>query len=319
MAMKAVILDYSTMGPGLDLSELAELLPDLEIYDATPANLISERLQDAEFVFANKSRLTKDLINAAPKLRFIGLTATGTDNVDLEGAERRGIAVCNVRDYCSQSVAEHVLGVLLMLTHNLHRYAGLTRSGAWQRARDFCMHDYPVRELATMTMGIVGYGALGRSVAGTARNVGMNVIVSARPGAREAPSGRVAFDDLLGDADVISLHCPLTSSTTGLFGAREFSAMKPSGFLINTARGALVDSEALVDALRRGEIAGAAIDVLVTEPPAGGDPLLEYEGDNLIVTPHIAWTTNRARQNCINELVANVRSFLDGGERNRVV
>lgn len=319
MAMTAVFLDYSTMGDGLDLTPLTDLLPDLQIFDATAEDEVAERIGDAEFVFVNKIRLDDGLFEQAPKLCFIGITATGTDNIDTDSAARHGVAVANIRSYCTQSVTEHVFGVLLMLTHNLRSYSAAVQRGAWQRANDFCMLDYPVRELSLMTMGIVGLGELGRSVAQTARHFGMNVIVSARPGASAVPEGRVAFDDLLERADVISLHCPLNERTERLFGAGEFQRMKSAAILINTARGALIDTAALADALRSGEIAAAAIDVLPKEPPMDGDPLLDYEGDNLVVTPHIAWSTDHARQEAIAELAANVAAFLRGEERNRIV
>ena len=319
MAMTAVFLDYSTMGDGLDLSPLTDLLPDLQVFDATPDDQVAERIAGAEFVFVNKIRLGDALFENAPQLRFIGLTATGTDNIDTDSAARHGVAVANIRAYCTQSVTEHVFGVLLTLTHNLRKYSAAARNGAWQQAADFCMLDYPVRELSLMTMGIVGLGELGNSVARTARHFGMDVIVSARPGETTAPEGRVAFDELLRQADVISLHCPLNEHTEGLFGAREFKRMKSSAILVNTARGALVDTAALAEALRRGDIAAAAIDVLPKEPPVDGDPLLDYAGDNLIVTPHIAWSTDRARQEAIAELAANVAAFLGGEKRNRIV
>jgi glycerate dehydrogenase len=317
--MTAVFLDYSTMGPALDLRPLTTLLPELEIFDATSDAEVAERIREAEFVFVNKIRLNDELFAAAPKLRFIGLTATGTDNVDVDSAARHGVAVCNIRAYCTQSVTEHVFGVLLMLTHNLQRYADSVRAGAWQRAADFCMLDFPVRELSRMTLGIVGFGELGTAVAQTARHFGMSVMVAARPGDDRVPDGRVAIDKLLECSDVISLHCPLTEQTRGFFGASAFRKMKSTAILINTARGALVDSAALVDALRGGEIGGAAIDVLPVEPPVDGDPLLDYESHNLLLTPHIAWSTDRARQDAINELAANVAAFLNGEKRNRIV
>ena len=317
--MKAVFLDYSTVGPGLDTSPLTDLLPDLEIFDGTQDDQVRDRIRDAEFVFANKIRISDASFDAAPKLRFVGLTATGTDNIDLNSARRHGIAVCNVRGYCSPSVTEHVFGVLLMLAHNLHTYTAAVRGGAWQKSENFCMLTYPVRELSSMTMGIVGFGELGRSVANKAREFDMEVIVSARPGSNSVLEDRVAFDELLERSDVLSLHCPLTDSTQGLIGADELRRMKSSAILINTARGALIDSAALASALRDGDIAAAAIDVLPEEPPVNGDPLLDYAGDNLLVTPHIAWSTDRARQDSIIELAANVEAFLRGEERNRVV
>ena len=319
MAMKAVFLDYSTVGPGLDTSPLTNVLPDLEIFDGTHDDQVLDRIGDAEFVFANKIRISDALFDAAPKLRFIGLTATGTDNIDLDSAGRHSVAVCNIRGYCSSSVTEHVFGVLLMLTHNLHTYTTAVRDGAWQKSENFCMLTYPVRELSSMTMGIVGFGELGRSVARKARAFDMEVIVSGRPGSVSVPDDRVTCDELLERSDVISLHCPLTAATQGLIGVEALRRMKSSAILINTARGALIDSAALANALRDGDIAAAAVDVLPEEPPVNGNPLLDYPGDNLLVTPHIAWSTDRARQDSIMELAANVEAFLKGEERNRVV
>ena len=317
--MKAVFLDFGTMGAGLDLRELESLVSELIVHENSPDETVAERIADAEIVFTNKIRLTRELLEQAPKLKFIALTATGTDNIDTACAKEHGIAVANIRHYCTQSVVEHVFGVLLSLTHSLERYHEAVRAGDWQQSTDFCMLQFPVRELSAMTLGIVGYGALGQGVARIAREFGMTVLVSARPGTDSVPDDRVAFDELLAKADVISLHCPLNDATRELFGAREFAAMKDSAILINTARGGLVESRALTDALASGQIAAAAIDVLPQEPPADGDPLLDYRGDNLVVTPHIAWATDEARQNAIDELAGNTRAFLNGTERNRVI
>ncbi len=317
--MRAVFLDYSTMGPDLDLTPLREIFPDLEIHANTSTEQAATRTRSAEFVFTNKVCLDDALMGVSPALKLIGLTATGTDNIELDAAQRRGIAVCNIRGYCTQSVVEHVFGSLLTLTHSLHRYRASVRAGDWQRADDFCMLTHPIRELSGMTLGIVGYGELGRGVAATARHFGMQVLISVRPGSEATTADRLPFYDILARSDVISLHCPLTDETRNLFGREEFGRMKSSAFLINTARGGLVDARALVAALSNDEIAGAAIDVLKKEPPVDGNALLEYTGDNLLVTPHIAWGTDRARQNAIDELAANVRAFLDGERRNRVV
>ena len=307
------------MGSGLDLKELESLVDELVVFDQSPDDKVAERIAGVDIVFTNKIRLTRELLEASPDLKFIALTATGTDNVDTECARQHGIAVANIRHYCTQSVVEHVFGVLLSLTHSLGPYHAAVRAGDWQRSADFCMLHYPVRELSSMTFGIVGYGALGQGVARIAQDFGMRVLVSARPGTDDVPDDRVGFDELLAASDVISLHCPLTEETRSLFGAREFAAMKRTAILINTARGGLVDSQALVDALNNRQIAAAAIDVLPKEPPVGGDPLLDYDGDNLIVTPHIAWATDEARQNAIHELAANTRAFLEGIDRNRIV
>ena len=317
--MKAVFLDFGTMGAGLDLRELESLVSELIVHENSPDETVAERIADAEIVFTNKIRLTRELLEQAPKLKFIALTATGTDNIDTACAKEHGIAVANIRHYCTQSVVEHVFGVLLSLTHSLERYHEAVRAGDWQQSTDFCMLQFPVRELSAMTLGIVGYGALGQGVARIAREFGMTVLVSARPGTDSVPDDRVAFDELLAKADVISLHCPLNDATRELFGAREFAAMKDSAILINTARGGLVESRALTDALASGQIAAAAIDVLPQEPPVDGDQLLDYRGGNLVVTPHIAWATDEARQNAIDELAENTRAFLDGTRRNRVV
>ena len=317
--MKAVMLDWATMGPDLDVGEMRALLPELEIYDETSDDEIAERIRGAAIVLGNKVMISESLFAGAPEMRFIGLTATGTDNIDLEAAKRHGVAVANIRAYCTESVAEHVFGCLLNLTHNLQGYVADIRRGEWQAASNFCMLTRPISELSAMTLGIVGYGELGRGVARIAEAFGMSVIVAARPGSDEIPDGRVSFDELLASADVISLHCPLTEATRALFGPDEFRAMKKSAILINTARGGLVDSKALADALREGKIAAAAVDVLPKEPPVDGDPLLDYDGDNLMVTPHIAWGTLEARQAAIDELTANIEAFLEGRQRNRVV
>lgn len=318
--MKAVFLDFATMGADLDLSPLTNLLPGLKFFDATPEDLTAERIKDAEFVFTNKIRFNEATLGNAKSLRFIGLTATGTDNIDLSCADKYGIAVCNIRAYCTQSVVEHVFGVFLYFTHNISRFAQTVRNGEWQNSDDFCMLKYPIRELSGMTLGLVGHGELGRGVERIAREFGMNILIARRPGTSATQDdGRTDFHEMLRRADAITLHCPLTDDTENLFGEEEFRLMKPDAILINTARGGLIDSAALAAALRDGEIGAAAVDVLPKEPPVDGNPLLDYKGPNLIVTPHVAWATMEARQKAINELAANVEAFLKGERRNRVV
>ena len=318
--MKAVFLDYATMGPDLDMSPVTDLVPDLEIFDITPDELTAERIRDAEIVFTNKIRFDDETLGSAKSLRFIGLTATGTDNVDLRGAEKHDIAVCNIRGYCTQSVAEHVFALLLNFTHNISRYARSVRDGDWERSADFCMLKFPMRELSGLTLGIVGYGDLGHGVEKIARDLNMSVLISRRPGTSGTDDdGRVDFHEMLGRADVVTLHCPLNDQTRNLFGEEAFRLMKPDAILINTARGGLINSAALAAALRNGEIGAAAVDVLPKEPPIDGDPLLAYDGSNLVITPHVAWGTTESRQSAINELAANLAAFLKGEERNRVV
>jgi glycerate dehydrogenase len=319
--MKAVFLDFATMGAeGIDRSPLSDALPGIEFFDATAADERRERIRDAVYVLTNKVRIDRELIDATPTLKFIGLTATGTDNIELKAAGEHGIAVCNIRAYCTQSVVEHVFAVLLNLAHSIGAFDRDVRNGEWQRSADFCMLGHPIRQLSAMTMGIVGYGVLGRAVAEMAKHFGMRVLIVRRRGAAvSANDGRTDFTDVLREADVISLHCPLNDETRGLFSAEEFRRMKPNAILINTARGGLIDSAALVEALKHKQIAAAAIDVLSKEPPTDGDPLIEYAGPNLLVTPHIAWATVEARQNAINELAGNILAFQRGEKRNRVV
>ena len=319
--MKATFLDFATVGSAdIDVTPLQDLTTELTVFDNTSADAVSARIRDCEFVYVNKIRMTREIIDNAPLLKFIGLTATGVDNVDLTAAQERDIAVCNIRGYCTNSVVEHVFAMLLQLTHSIGRYNDSVRAGDWQRAVDFCMLGYPIRELSAMTIGIVGYGELGRSVERIAKAFGMHVRISRRPGGeKHAGDGRLDLDDMLQECDVVSLHCPLTEATAGLIGARELGLMKTGAILINTARGGLVDSVALVKALTDGSIAAAGVDVLGKEPPIDGDPLLDYAGDNLIITPHVAWAAVEARQNAINEVAANVKAFIAGEERNRVV
>jgi glycerate dehydrogenase len=318
--MRSVFLDYATVSfdGDLDPRALLDALPGLEIRAHTAQDEVAAHLEGAEVVLVNKLRITREAIEATPSLRLVVLAATGTNNVDLVAAAERGIAVCNLRDYCTASVVQHVFGVLLALTHKLREYDALVRTGAWQRGEQFCLLDFPIRELVGRTIGIVGYGTLGKGVAQVARAFGMQVLVANRPGGtREA--GRIDLHDLLPRVDVLSLHCPLSPATQGVIGAPEIELMKRDAVLVNTARGALVDSAALATALRAGRLGGAAIDVLPQEPPVDGNPLLAGDIPNLIVTPHIAWAAREARQRCLDEMAANVQAFRRGERRGRVV
>lgn len=317
--MPSLFLDYATVSFNADLdpAPLRRVLPDLELRDHTRQDEIAARIAGAELVLLNKLRITREIMRATPSLKLIALSATGTNNIDLVAAREHGIAVCNLRDYCTASVVQHVYGMLLLLTHKLREYDALVRSGAWQRGEQFCLLDYPIRELMGRKLGIVGYGALGKGVANAARAFGLQVLVANRPGGAREP-GRVDLEELLPQVDVLSLHCPLTPDTQGLIGAVQLARMKRDAVLINTARGGLVDSQALADALRAGALGGAAIDVLPQEPPVDGNPLLAPDIPNLIVTPHIAWAAREARQRCLEEMAANVEDFRRGGHRGRV-
>jgi glycerate dehydrogenase len=320
MSVKAVFLDFATVSNGdLDMSALKRVLPDVVLHDVTPDADIPKRMAGAHIVLTNKLRIGRALIEANPQLRFVGVSATGTNNVDLDAAREHTVAVCNVRDYCTRSVMQHVLAVILAHTHRLREFSLLAVDGSWSRTPQFTMLNYPIRELAGRVLGIVGYGTLGRAVAqGAQTALDMRVMIAGRPGQPAAP-GRVELEVLLREADVLSLHCPLTPETANLIGARELALMKPDALLVNTARGGLIDSAALVEALRTGTIGGAAIDVLPQEPPLDGNPLVDPTIPNLILTPHIAWAAREARQRCLDEVAANIADFLKGGTRNRVV
>ena len=316
--MRSVFLDLGTVSNSdLDTTALTAALPGLVIHDQTPQAQVAGRIAGCEVVLLNKCRIDAEMMTANPQLRLIALTATGVDNVDVVAARHHGVAIANLRDYCTPSVVQHVFATLLSLTHCLPEYDRFARSGAWGRAGRFSVFPYPIRELRGRIIGIVGFGALGRGVATVAEALGMEVKVANRRGEERQP-GRLDLPDLLPIADVLSLHCPLTPTTRGMIGRDELAVMKPDAVLINTARGALVDAAALADALRKGRLGGAAIDVLEQEPPVAGNPLLDPALPNLIVTPHIAWAARESRQRCLDELAANVSAFLAGEQRNRV-
>ncbi len=261
--MRAVFLDYGSVAShgDLDPARLRTVLPALEIHEESAETEVDTRLAGAAVVLCNKARITRERIAANPALRIVALTATGTNNVDLEAAREHGVAVCNIADYCTASVVQHVFATLLALTHRLREYDRALKAGAWERADRCPVPDFPVRELAGRTLGVVGYGTLGRGVARVAEAFGMQVLVANRAGGAAAP-GRVDLAALLPRVDVLSLHCPITAATRHLIGARELALMKPDAVLINTARGGLVDAAALATALRAGRLGGAAIDVL---------------------------------------------------------
>ncbi len=317
--MRAVFLDYETVSNGdLDPTAMLAAAPGMSFFASTAPAEATDRIRDAEVLVLNKFELTRSHIAAAQRLKLIVVAATGTDNVDVAAAAARGIAVCNVRGYCTASVAQQVWALVLSLTQHVHDYDRLARDGTWVRSETFAVLAHPIRELGGRVFGIVGWGELGRATAAIAQAFGMRVAIANRPGgARE--SGRHDLDDLLRMADVLSLHCPLTDATRGLIGSRELGLMKRDALLVNTARGGLVDGTALRDALVAGRLGGAGIDVLAQEPPADGDPLLDPAIPNLLLTPHVAWAAHEARQRCIDEVAANMLAFAAGGRRSRMV
>jgi len=326
--MKTAFLDYKTVDPSdLDLSPLRKIAPNLILYDKTAADEVNKRIQDAEIIIINKTKLDAAALYQAKKVKLICLVATGTDNVDLVAAKEQGVTVCNIKNYCTDSVAQHVVLSILSLSHHFNEYQLSLKQGLWQKSEQFCLLEYPITELSAKTLGIVGLGVLGTAVANLAVSFGMRILVaeSFRPensmtnDAQQKPEfKRVPFQDLVSQSDVISLHCPLTPETKNLFDLKTFKSMKKNALLINTARGGLINDEALLHALEHGSIAGAALDVLDREPPAADHPLLTSGLPNLIVTPHIAWAAKEARQRALDEIAKNIACYLKGEPRNVV-
>ncbi len=316
--MKAAFLDFDTVSAGdLNTAALRGAVDELVLYELDESK-IAERICDADVVLLNKLQLSGELLRGAGKLRLIALAATGTNNIDLIAARERGIAVCNLRAYCTASVVQHVWGLILSLTQHVDAYDRLSKDGSWVRDESRAMLAYPIRELRDRTFAVIGWGELGRGAARIAESFGMRVAIANRRGAPRA-ANRLDLEQLLPMADIVSLHCPLTDQTRGMIGAAEFALMKPDALLINTARGALVDSGALASALKSGRLGGAGIDVLPQEPPVDGNPLLDPGIPNLLITPHVAWAAREARQRCVDEMAANIADFRHGGRRGRVV
>ena len=317
--MKGVFLDLDTVSfkDDVDLTPLRKVLSVLRLYGATRPDQLLEHVADAEVVILNKMRLAPEDIKRFSGVKLVALAATGTNNVDLATAWSKGIGVSNVPGYAAMSVAQHVFALLLALTQHLEDYERLLRDGAWKRAPQFTLLDYPIRELEGKRLGIVGYGDIGKAVGRIAEAFGMHVLLASRDPNDKRP-GRLSLPRLLPMVDVLSLHLPLLPETRSLIGARELALMKSDAVLINCARGALVDERALAEALRAGKLGGAGIDVLSQEPPIDDNPLLKPDVPNLIVTPHIAWASKEARQRVVHELAANLAAFQRGELRNRV-
>lgn len=315
---RAAFLDFATLGPDIDTSGL-DGVAEVTYYGYTPNEEVPRRLDGIEVAIFNKTRLDRDAMRHSPALKLVVLAATGSDNVDVEEARARGVAVTNIRDYCTPAVVQHVFAMVLGLTRKLREYQRAVHAGDWGRSETFAMFDYPIRELTGKQLGIVGYGTLGRGVAELGRCMGMKLLISARAGTDAAGNGRLPLDEVLERADVVSLHCPLNDATRGLIGRDRLRRMKSDALLINTARGALIDNEALVEALRQAWIGGAGIDVMEVEPPRGDEALLAPDIPNLILTPHIAWTARESRQRALDQVAENVRAFLSGESLRRLV
>jgi glycerate dehydrogenase len=315
--VKAVFLDFDTVSNGdLDVSALSAAVDDLALCESDDAKT-AERIRAVEIVLLNRVELSRELLRGAPKLKLIAVAGTGTNNIDVAAAREMGVAVCNVRGYCTSSVVQHVWGLILSLTQHVSDYARLVGNGSWNQDEVLTGLSHPIRELDGRIFGVVGWGELGRGAARVAEAFGMRVVIADRRGESPRP-GRVELEQLLAMSDIVSLHCPLSDSTRNLIGARELDLMKPDALLINTARGALVDGRALAAALRAGRLGGAGLDVLPQEPPRDDDPLLDPDIPNLLLTPHVAWAAREARQRCLDEMAANIRDFATGGRRSRV-
>jgi len=280
-------------------------------FGETAAGEVVERLAPATIAICNKLPLRAETLSQLPQLKLIAVAATGVDNVDLAYCRSHNIAVCNTRGYAVNSLPEHALMLMLALRRNLIAYRNDVKAGRWHEAKQFCLLDHPIGDLRGATLGIVGFGTLGKSMAQVGRAIGMEVLVAVR-------DDRAGFEEVLRRSDVLSLHCPLTEETKNLIGAAELAQMKPDAILINTARGGLIDDHALIEALKNGRLAGAGIDVLRNEPPRDGNPLLEVDLPNLIVTPHNAWASRQAMQTLADQLIDNLEAFVRGAPQNLV-
>ncbi len=308
--MKIVVLDGQALNPG-DLSWAPlKALGDVQVFERTNPKDVLANIGDAEVIFTNKTPLQRETVRKMPNVKYIGVLATGYNVVNVDSAVKRGIVVTNVPDYATNSVAQHVFALLLELTNEVSHHAHTVRRGRWARHPDWCYWLHPLRELAGLTMGLVGYGRIGRKVGEIATAFGMNLLVY------DLSRKDAELDDIFRRSDVISLHCPLTPETEKLINPYRLSLMKPSALLINTSRGGLVDEKALADALTARTIAGAGLDVLAVEPPPANHPLYNFR--NCVITPHQAWGTLAARGRLLDMAVENLKAWIAGQPQNVV-
>lgn len=318
IAMNIVFLDRATLPPQTTLRQ-----PDfehrLQVFDYTAPEDVAARIAEADIVVLNKSRLTAGAIADAPRLKMVAVAATGTDNVDIAACRARGIVVSNIRNYAIHTVPEHTFALIFALRRSVAAYRDAVRRGRWQESGQFCFFDYPIKDLAGSTLGVIGDGVLGQATAAMGRALGMKVLFAAHKGRDDMGPLYTAFDDVLARADIISLHCPLTPHTKGMISAAEFAKMARKPLLINTARGGLVDEAALGPALDAGHISGAGFDVVSEEPPPPDHPFMALlDRPNFLLTPHVAWASNEATQALADQLIANIESFVAGQPRNTV-
>src|SRR5829696_3399927 len=315
---RIVILDRDTLSPEACLR--APAFPHrLDVFAKTAPAEVAERIRDADIVITNKAPLRREAIIGARNLRLVAVAATGTDVVDLEACTARGILVSNIRNYAVHTVPEHTFALIFALRRSIVAYRDAVIRGRWQEAGQFCFFDYPIRDLAGSTLGIIGDGVLGRAVADLGRAFGMRVLFSADKGVSGMGPLYTPFDEVMRTSDIITLHLPLMPSTRNMIAEREFALMERRPLLINTARGGLVDEQALVPALDKGQIGGAGFDVVTQEPPPPDHPLMRLAGrPNVILTPHVAWASQEAIQSLADQLIDNVEAFWSGCPRNVV-
>ena len=315
--MKAVFLDTRSMGDNMDFSSLETAVDSLTYHDQTNPGDVAARLAEADIAIVNKVVLNADILSQCPRLKLIAVTATGTNNIDLTAARERGIRVCNATRYGRSALVQHNFSLLLALAGNLLPYLRDVRDGKWQQASQFCLMDHPIMELEGKTLGIIGYGDLGQGMARMAEAFGMEVLIARR--GNQPVEGRVLLSDMLPRVDVLSIHCLLSEETRNLITLDELRQMKPGAFLLNTARGGIVNEADLVTALREGMIAGAGVDVLSEDPPRQGNPLLAADLPNLLVTPHCAWASREARQRILEITANSIACFRQGKPQDFVV
>lgn len=316
--MKTVVLDGYGLNPGdLSWKEIEELT-QLTVYDRTPRDLVVERSREADAILTNKTVIDADAIRALPKLKYIGVLATGYNVVDTEAARKAGIAVTNIPAYSTMSVAQNVFALLLEATNHVGHFTSANKDGRWANNPDFCWWDSPLTELAGKNFGIIGFGHIGSAVARIALAFGMKVTAATSKDQSELPEGveKSDIDGVFRTCDVVSLHCPLTDGTYHLVDSRRLSLMKPDAIVINTGRGPLVDEDALAEALKEKRIRAAGVDVLSSEPPAPGNPLLSAPG--CYITPHVSWATTEARIRLMRIAAENLKAFIEGKPRNVV-
>ncbi len=316
--LQVVFLDRDTISPETVLRPLS-FEHELTVYARTSADQVAERIAGADIVITNKVPLRQEALDQASRLKMVAVAATGTDNVDLGMCARKGVVVSNIRGYAVNTVPEHTFALIFALRRSIVAYRESVKAGRWHEAQQFCYFDYPIKDLAGSTLGIIGEGALGQSVAAIGRALGMRVLFAARKGGQKQGSLYTPFEQLLEESDVITLHCPLNEQTRNLIGDQEFALMQRKPLLINTARGGLVNEESLVRAMRSGQLGGAGFDVTVPEPPVNDHPLVQLlDLPNFILTPHVAWASQQAIQGLADQLIDNIEAFHQGEPRNVV-